>query len=249
MSPAARGALSYNFGIAVALLVSWQVMYLIIGEIAFRPPLQTLLDMLTLLGTPTFWPHLRATGIAFALAFGTAICIGLFVGVVLGAHRFSGEVAEPMIVGLYSLPKLTLYPIILLFFGIGLPAKVAFGALHGIMPIALFTLSAVRSIRPALLKAARVQRLSPWQTVRLVLFPAAFPEIFTGIRIGFSVTLLGTLLGEMFGSQSGLGYRLMSAIGLHHVDIIMAIALLMVICAVGANAGLIAVDRRLRHAT
>ncbi len=248
MTPALRSALGYNVAIAASLLGAWQLLFAVIGDSGFRPPLQTFRSMIELLGTPAFWPHLAATGLAFAFAFGVAIGIGLFAGVLLGAHKFSGEVAEPLIVGLYSLPKLTLYPIILLFVGIGLPAKVAFGALHGIMPIALFTMSAVRNIPPVLLKTARVQRLGGWQTVRLVLMPAALPEIFTGIRIGFSVTLLGTLLGEMFGSQSGLGYRLMSAIGLHHVDVIMGIALFMVICAVGANAGLIAVDRRFRRA-
>ena len=57
-----------------------------------------------------------------------------------------------MLVALYSIPKITLYPILLLAFGLGMPAKIAFGAIHGIIPIALFTLNAVRNIKPVLLK-------------------------------------------------------------------------------------------------
>ena len=57
-----------------------------------------------------------------------------------------------MLVALYSIPKITLYPILLLAFGLGMSAKVAFGAIHGIIPVALFTLNAVRNIKPILLK-------------------------------------------------------------------------------------------------
>ena len=67
----------------------------------------------------------------------------------------------------------------LLAFGIGMPAKVAFGAMHGIVPIAIFTMGALRNLNPVFLKAARVQRLSPWQTASTVLLPASVPEVPT----------------------------------------------------------------------
>ena len=53
----------------------------------------------------------------------------------LGAHRLSGEVSEPILVALYSIPKITLYPVVLLLFGLGMSAKIAFGAIHGIIPV------------------------------------------------------------------------------------------------------------------
>ena len=124
-----------------------------------------------------------------------------------------------MIVSLYAIPKLTLYPILLLAFGLGLSAKVAFGVIHGVIPIILFTLAAVRNTKPILIKTGRVLKLSRWQMVRWILFPAAIPEIFTGLRVGFALTLIGSLLAEMFASQRGLGYLLMNAIGLHNVEL------------------------------
>ena len=57
----------------------------------------------------------------------------------------NGRAMEPMLVALYSIPKITLYPIILLVFGLGMSAEIAFGTIHGIIPEALFTLGAVRS--------------------------------------------------------------------------------------------------------
>jgi NitT/TauT family transport system permease protein len=130
-----------------------------------------------------------------------------------------------------------------------MPAKVAFGAFHGITPIALFTIGAVTNIRPVLLKVGRLQKLGPASMVTRVLFPAALPEIFTGLRVGFSVTLIGTLLGEMFAAQRGLGYLLMTAIGLHNVNLIMAIALLVTVFAAAFSGLLLAIDRRIRSRT
>ena len=171
---------------------------------------------------------------------------GLAIGFLLGLSRFAAAAFEPVLMALYSIPKVTLYPIVLLAFGLGMPAKIAFGAIHGLIPIALFTINGVRNVRPVFLKTGRVLRLSRLQMVRRVLLPAALPEIFSGLRIGFSLTLIGTILGEMFASQRGLGSLLMSAIGLHNLDVIMSVTLLMVAFAATVSGVLLAIDRRLR---
>ena len=190
---------------------------------------------------------MEETSRAFFFALLIAVVLGLAIGFLLGAHRFSSEIFEPMLVAFYSIPKITLYPIILLAFGLGLPAKIAFGAIHGVVPVAVFTMAAVRNLNPILFKTARVLRLKPAKFVASVLLPAALPEIFTGLRVGFSLTLIGTLLGEMFGSQRGLGYLLMTAIGLQNVQLIMAVTLLIVLFAASVSTLLIVVDRRLHR--
>ena len=126
-----------------------------------------------------------------------------------------------------------------------MPAKIAFGAIHGIIPIALFTINALRNVKPILLKTGRALNLGSAEIMRSILFPAAVPEIFTGIRVGFSLTLIGTLLGEMFAAQRGLGYLLMNAIGLHNVDLIMAVTLILVVFAASVSTVLLWIDRRL----
>ena len=242
-----RTSLLHGMGLIAGLLIAWQILFQIAGENAMEPPLETARDLLRLLWTATFWGHIAETARAFALALAFSVVFGLGVGFVLGVHRFSREVGEPILVAFYSVPKITLYPIVLLAFGLGMPAKVAFGALHGIVPIAIFTMSAVGTVRPVLLKTGRVLRLGPWDTVRKVLFPAALPEIFTGLRVGFSLTLIGTLLGEMFGAQRGLGFLLMNAIGLQNVQLIMAVTLLLVLFAASVSTLLVVIDRRLHR--
>jgi NitT/TauT family transport system permease protein len=225
----------------------WQGLYTLTGDVALRSPVQTIAYAADLFTRPTFWPNLIETAKAFAAALAIAMAMGITIGMTLGLSRLAGDVFEPVLVAVYSIPKVTLYPILLLVFGLGISAKIAFGAIHGIIPIALFTINAVRNVRPVLVKTGRVLKLSPWRMVWRVLFPAALPEIFTGLRIGFALTMIGTVLGEMFASQRGLGYMLMNAIGLHNVDVIMAITLLLTVFAASVSAMLLAVDRKLHR--
>jgi NitT/TauT family transport system permease protein len=229
------------------ILLIWEVLYLLVGDVALRSPLATAENLRTLLIDARFLPHVRETLLAFSQGFVIAVVVGLLIGVPLGAARFAGEVAEPILVALYSIPKVTLYPVILLIFGIGMPAKVAFGAIHGIVPISIFALNAVRNINPTHLRTAQVMRLSPSSLALKILLPAALPEIVTGIRVGFSLALIGTLLGEMFGSQRGLGHLLMQAMSLHNIERILALTLLLVAFAAAVNALLLALDRRLHR--
>ena len=247
MRPQEKTTFRNTVVLIVGLFLFWELAYLVVGDVALRSPWQTVNFLGKLMQTDLFWLHLADSLKAFAVALAIAVILGLLIGFALGLHRLSGEAMEPMLVALYSIPKITLYPIILLAFGIGISAKIAFGAIHGIIPVALFTLNAVRTTRPILIKTGRVLKLSPAVMVREILFPAAVPEIFTGIRVGFSLTLIGTVLGEMFAAQRGLGYMLMSAISLYNIELIMSVTFLLVALAASVNMALLVIDRRLHH--
>lgn len=231
--------------VAAALLALWQGIAWFAGDVALTGPAQTFAAAIDLWEAPRFYRHLGETLAAFAQALAISWLGGLGLGVALGASRLAGEVVEPVLVALYSLPKVTLYPMILLIFGLGMPAKVAFGALHGIAPVVIFTLNAVRNIKPVHLKTAAALRLPPLRTALKVLVPAALPEVVSGLRIGFSLTLLGVLLGEMFASKQGLGFMIINAIERNDVETMMAVTLLLFLFAGAANAALLAVDRHL----
>ncbi|MDO9413935.1 MAG: ABC transporter permease subunit [Pseudolabrys sp.] len=227
-------------------LIIWQLLHMAVPY-ALTSPAGTAVKAWNMLNSATFWPHAAETGKAFLYALLLAIAGGLAIGLGLGLNRTSAEVAEPILVSVYSLPKVTLYPLILLIFGLGVPAKIAFGTLHGIIPIAIFAMNAVRNLAPVHLKTVKVLRLSRTQTLLTVFIPGALPEIVSGLRIGFSLTLLGVLIGEMFASQRGLGYLIMNAIGLHDVPTIMAVIAMLGIAAVLASAFMLWLDHRLHH--
>lgn len=233
--------------IVLALLLIWQALHHLVGETALPAPLPTLSYLVELVPTSRFGENAAATAAAFAFALVLAYGIGLAVGVWMGAHRLSGAVGEPILVALYSLPKITLYPVILLIFGLGISGKVAFGALHGILPVALLTMAAIRNISPVYLKSARTLKLSMWQTILTVLFPATIPEVLAGLRIGFTVTLLGVLLGEMFASKQGLGFLIINAMSLLQTKEMMTIAILLFAFAAAANALLLWMEHHLHR--
>jgi NitT/TauT family transport system permease protein len=233
--------------LTTSIFVLWQATFWMVGDMALRSPLSTLLYSSDLLSRESFYPHLIETCTAFGAAIIIAVASGLAIGLLLGLSQLARGVLEPMLVAMYSIPKVTLYPILLLAFGLGMPAKIAFGAIHGFIPIALFTINAVRNIRPILLKTGRMLKMNKMQMVWRIIMPAALPEIFTGLRVGFSLTMIGTVLGEMFASQRGLGYMLMNAIGLHNVDVIMSITLMLVVFAASVSSLLLAIDRRMHR--
>jgi len=231
----------------IALALAWQAGSLLLGREVLPSPMTTLVRLHAIASEPDFPGHAFETARAFAAALVIALAGGLAIGVALGAHRLSGEVAEPVLGALYSIPKITLYPVILLLFGLGISARVAFGVIHGIIPVAIFTMNAVRNIPRVYLRAARTMHLSALQTATTVIVPAALPEIVSGFRVGFALTLLGTLIGEMFASQRGIGYSLVKAMETNEVETVMALALMLIALAASASAALLWLDRRLRR--
>lgn len=229
------------------LVLLWQVLHFTAGEVALSSPATTARRAAELLASAGFWPHAAETFQALGYALAIALAGGLAMGLAAGMHRLSGEVAEPILIALYSLPKITLYPVILLVFGLGFSAKVAFGAIHGIVPVTLFAMNAVRNINPVHFRTARALGLGTAELLGRIVLPGALPEIVSGVRIGFSLTLLGVLIGEMFASQRGLGFLTMKAIGLNDVATMMAITLMLATVAVLLNAVLLVLDRRLHH--
>jgi NitT/TauT family transport system permease protein len=234
--------------VLIALLVLWQAASLLVGPEVLTPPLGTFTKLGALFADPEFATHVAETARAFALALVLSLAIGLLLGITLGADRLAAEVGEPMLTAFYAIPKVTLYPVILLLFGLGFSAKVAFGALHGVIPVALFAMAGVRNVKPGWLRAARAMRLTRLQTARSVLLPAALPELVAGLRVGTALTLLGTLIGEMFASQRGLGYLLLQAMERNDPATITALALLLTVVATAASAALLALERRLDRA-
>lgn len=233
--------------LAVGSLTCWEILYLLVGVDVVSSPSATIMRAAALLQTQNFWRDAESTGIAFAYACLIGVGGGLLFGLGLGLNRFAGDVADPILGTVYSIPKITLYPIILLIFGLSPAAKVAFGVMHGIFPVAIFTMNAVRNVAPIHRRTAKALRLSPLATIVTVLAPAAVPEILSGVRIGIAVTLLGILIAELFASSSGIGFALMRATDIHDVVDIFALTLLLFLFAVAVNWLLHAAERHLRH--
>ena len=199
-----------TFIIVLVMLVVWQALHQIAGETALPAPMPTLSYLVHNVATRRFAENAATTAVELVYALVLAYGIGLAIGVWMGAHRLSGAVGEPILVALYSLPKIValsggaahLRPRHFRQGDVWRHARHPAGgpAHHGCDPRHPTGLSA---------RGAHAAPVAG-ETIASVLLPAALPEVFTGLRIGFSVTLLGVLLGEMFASKQGLGSMIMT---------------------------------------
>ena len=228
--------------------VLWWIVATLTGGDAISGPVETLARVGTYLASASFWRNVEATGQAFAWACLLSLVGGVAIGFIIGTQKLATEVGEPLLGIMYSIPKVTLYPVILLMFGLSLGAKVAFGVLHGIFPVALLTIGALRNTKQVYLKTARVHNLSWSDTVWRVLLPAILPEVITGVRIGFSSALLGTLIAELFASDEGVGFLLIRAMDANRIVDIMALAFILFVFAAVVSWLLLAIERRLHRA-
>jgi NitT/TauT family transport system permease protein len=142
-----------------------------------------------------------------ALAIATAVPAGLM----LGWDRRIAEFLDPVIEIFRNTAALALLPVFTLILGIGETSKIAMVLYASTWPILLNTVSAVRTVDPLLVKAARSMGLSSARLFINVILPASVPTIFTGIRLAAAHSILVLIAAEMVGAKAGLGYFVNSA--------------------------------------
>lgn len=191
-------------------------------------------------------PHLGATLTAVGIGFFFAVLAGTGVGLLLGLSPFLREVFEPMILAAYAVPKLIIFPVILLFLGIGLAAQSTMGFIHGAFPILINTLVAVAEVNPVYLKVGRSNRANVLQTFWKIILPAITPAFLVGIRIGFSLTILGVIVSELVAAEKGMGLKVMQAYAIFDLPRMYATILVLFAIAIVGNVVFWAFEKRIR---
>jgi NitT/TauT family transport system permease protein len=230
--------------VPVGLLVLWQLAALVVTNPAFISPVETLSELRQSLTEPRVLRSIGDTVQAVAVAFLLAGGGGMLAGSLLGLRRYWFEAVTPLLYGLNSIPKLTLYPIFLLVFGLGLDSRVAFGTFHGLFVMSLIMAEAVQTLPPVYRKLMRTYRLGPVRTIRHVVAPALLPFLVTGLRLTFALTLIGVVIAELFSATSGIGHELMRDVSLARTDRILALVVIVVVIALVPSSLLRLLDRR-----
>lgn len=232
--------------ILAVVLAIWQTLYWTVGDIAVASPATTLATIID--GVRRGWlvssfaVTLKATLIAFVIS-ATA---GLALGFILGRSRFWGEVFEAPILWLYSIPKVVIYPILVLVFGLGLRSNVAFGILQGIFPPLLILYAAVRALPPTFIKTGLIYRMPAWRFFLRIVVPYTLPAIVMGLRYCFSLTYIGVVVAQMFAAEEGAGYLLITSISLGQSARMCAITAVIIVVALLINAVFLAAERAVK---
>jgi ABC-type nitrate/sulfonate/bicarbonate transport system permease component len=176
------------------------------------PPLHEVLGTFPELFTSEFiWEAIGVTLFEMVAAFLIAGFIGMAVGFFLSRSPRRAETFEPLLAWGYMFPFVLLYPLFLLWIGVGLWSKIAYAAASAFFPIAYNTLRGLRAVDQKYVKVGRAFGASRFDMDRHIKAGAARPMIMSGLRVGISVVMIAVVLAELLGSSRGLGYELQRA--------------------------------------
>jgi len=203
-----RGCISIAVGVAI-----WEILtrLLLDNELLIPPPSSVVRTFWTLAVKGQLNKHFAATLIEFAYGFSTACILGIIIGYCMGMYRWIDEILDPWIATLYSIPVITIVPLIIIWFGIGMLSKIIVVFKITVVAIILNTAAGIKNLDPVWLELAQSLRLTKWQTTYKIRFPGALPFIITGMRLGVGRALLAVVVAELMASNAGLGYLLRDA--------------------------------------
>jgi NitT/TauT family transport system permease protein len=190
-----------------AFLVAWKLLTVVTGTPDYILPTPEVVAerAVRAIGSGLLWEHTAVTlsEILLGLAVGAATAIG--VGTALGKSVVIERVLSPYIVAAQSVPILALAPLLDIWFGGGLLARVLICALIVFFPIAIATMVGIRSADPLLVEMLRSLGATPGQVTSRLEIPSALPVIFGGLRVGVTLAVIGAVVAEWAGASSGLG--------------------------------------------
>jgi ABC-type nitrate/sulfonate/bicarbonate transport system permease component len=201
-----------QIGVIAAVLILWQYVtsHGLVSPILLPTLSASWAEFLKVLTTGAFWPDLRVTLSELVAAFAIASVLGCSIGYLVSRTGYSIRVFDPFFAGLYSIPTILLFPLYVLFFGLGEGSKIAIGATIAFFPVVLNTISGFAYVDKVYITAARSMGASEVQMFWSVMFPAAFPVVLTGLRMGFIIAFLAILGSETIASLAGLGHRIVT---------------------------------------
>jgi ABC-type nitrate/sulfonate/bicarbonate transport system permease component len=167
--------------------------------------------LLEQLHNPVFLQHAATTLFRLFAGFGIAVVLGVLLGVAAASNRRLEALLRPLLRVLAPVPKIALYPALVLILGFEHASKVALVVADAVFPILLATYQGAASVEPKLVWSARAAGASPRRTLLTVVVPAALPAILTGCRIGLVISSIVVFLAEMLTSTDGLGHLLVYA--------------------------------------
>jgi len=203
-------AAARKIGSSLFILVVWQVLVQTgkLNELFLPAPLSVLRAMwqMILSGVLPWAVLVSLNRLMQGFVYGSLI--GIVLGLIAGSIRWVEDVVDPWVAAVYPIPKSALFPLFLLWFGLGDTSKIVTIAVGVLFLVLVNTVTGVKSINPLLLKAAVDLGASRLQVFMKVILPGALPNIFTGLRLGAGMALILVFITEIEATKAGLGFLL-----------------------------------------
>lgn len=223
--------------VGVAFLALWQFLsengY--INQVFYSTPtdiLQRLIDDFSGAAVygRTIYDQIWITVQAILIGYVIGVVGGVLLGFGVGRSRLLTRALERYILAFYAVPKISVAPLFILIFGIGLSSKIAIVVMESFFILFYNTLQGIMSIDEQLVEVAKVMGAPRSVVLRRVLLPACLPSIFTGLRLAVPFAVIGAVLGEYIASNKGIGWLVLySGSSVDATGLFTAIVLLVVI--------------------
>lgn len=172
----------------------------------FPAPSSVIRELVRFAASGELFVHIGYTFVRVVVGFVFGAVPAVLLGIVMGLSPAIRAFLQPAISSIYPIPKIALFPLAMLIFGLGESSKWAIVAVAVFFQVLLSTLSGVVNIDRVYLDVAADFRASRWQAYRTIALPAAMPFIFTGFQLGLGMALIVVVIAENFGTDFGLGY-------------------------------------------
>lgn len=189
--------------------------------------------------------HVPITILEAFLGFVIGTAVGGLTGFIFGWFEKVADLLDPFIIAIYSLPKVALAPLFILWFGIGIETKIILTAVIVFFLVFYNTYAGVRDVNRELVDIVRLMGAGTLQVLWRVVLPSALTVIFVGLRVSVPYALIGAVVGEMMASNRGIGFLLTNSTGQFDTAGAFAALVLLVIISTFLNGMIVALEKYL----
>jgi len=212
MKAQVEGVWYWRVAIIVGIVIVWHFSSgRLVNPLFISAPLEVLNSLWGLMVSGKLLFHASYTAFHSIAGFALGAFVGTVAGITLGRMERLALILDPFLMGFYSLPKIALAPLFILWFGVGTEMKVLFVAMIVFLLVFLNTYTGVRQVSREQITILRLMQASESQILRKVVLPSAITWMFAGLRLSVPYALIGAIMGEMIASNRGLGYLLTDA--------------------------------------
>ncbi len=154
------------------------------------------------------WSHLRPTLTASVSGLLLATLLGIVIALAMHSSRWVKQILYPYLVVSQTVPVIAVAPLVVLWFGYGLSAKVFVVVLMCFFPVALGLFDGLKQVSQEQVRLLRSMGANSWKIYRHLKFPASLPAFFTGLKLAATYSVMGAVIGEWLGGEAGLGIYL-----------------------------------------
>ena len=197
-------------GIAMFILL-WQLLSKKTGDVAIVGIDKIFTSLINILKDQKFYSHLLSTLKILCIGIGIAVVLGITVGILIDMSELIKGLTTPVIELLRNIPSITLFPIILVIFGIGDFSRIFIIFWTATPPVIISTIYGLRNIDKEIINASEVFGANKLQRMIYIKFPLAMLEILNGIKIAIVNGFVAIVVAEMLGASKGLGYMVLWA--------------------------------------